>query len=223
MTSPVARFSVTNLQAGAHYQAILYSYNNKGKSEPVIIQASTLRLPEKQLTAEKDHPRHGFKFTPMMSIMIGVVAALLIVALVVLLVLRLQCTNNDNRRKRQKQNTGSAGSLDHGSGSDHRGSNDKIGGSPVSKHDSSGGECDSDEKNPDIIPQPVDVDEHSDLARRRQHISTIETSPSRSLLHQPPAGYVGYCTLRNGMPPLHELSAAQQKIVSDNRVALSPK
>ncbi|KAH0818450.1 hypothetical protein GEV33_004341 [Tenebrio molitor] len=90
-------------------------------------------------------------------------------------------------------------------------------GSPISKHDSSAGECDSDEKNPDIIPQPVDTDESADYVRKRQHISTIETSPSRGLLHQAgnsgSGGYIGYCTLRNGMP-LHEL-AAQSKMMVD--------
>lgn len=88
------------------------------------------------------------------------------------------------------------------------------GGSPISKHDSSAGECDSDEKNPDIIPQPADVDEAADFARKRQHVSTIETSPSRSLLHQAGnSGYMdyGYCTLRNGMP-LHDMSV-QSKMV----------
>lgn len=53
LTSPVARFSITGLEAGAHYQAGLFSYNTKGRSEPVVLQAATLRLPEKQLTAEK--------------------------------------------------------------------------------------------------------------------------------------------------------------------------
>lgn len=88
-----------------------------------------------------------------------------------------------------------------------------AGGSPISKHDSSAGECDSDEKNPDIIPQPTDSDDTSDFSRKRQHVSTIETSPSRSLLHQAgnSGGYIGYCTLRNGMP-LHEISA-QPKMV----------
>lgn len=88
-----------------------------------------------------------------------------------------------------------------------------LGGSPISKHESSGGEYESDEKNPDIIPQPVDSEDPSnDYIRKRQHISTIETSPSRSLLHQASnsatpvsGGYMGYCTLRNGMP-LHELT-----------------
>lgn len=53
LTSPVPRFSVGNLEAGYHYQACVYSYNLKGRSEPVPMQASTLRPPEKQLTAEK--------------------------------------------------------------------------------------------------------------------------------------------------------------------------
>lgn len=88
------------------------------------------------------------------------------------------------------------------------------GGSPISKHESSGGECDSDEKNPDIIPQPVDVEDSSDYCRKRQPISTIETSPSRSLLHasgNSGGGYIGYCTLRNGMP-LHEIPPQKQMV-----------
>ncbi|XP_044729672.1 protein turtle-like [Chrysoperla carnea] len=192
MTSPVARFNVTNgLEPGAHYQAAVYAYNPKGKAEPVILQAATLRLPEKQLTSEKDRPRNGFRFTPMMSVLIGVISALLIVALVVIIVLRFQCTQTaDGRRNKRHKVQRNAG------------------GSPISKHDSSAGDGnESDEKNPDIIPQPVDSDEQTDFLRKRQHISTIETSsPTRSLLHQQPggangpSGYMGYCTLRNGMP-----------------------
>lgn len=164
-----------------------------------------------------DHPRSGFKFTPMMSVLIGVASALLIVALVVLVVLRFQCTHGDGHRKRHKANASSVGSLERRGSMSGPASSDKAGGSPISKHESSAGECDSDEKNPDIIPQPVDSDEQNDFIRKRQHISTIETSsPSRGLLHHQPgnsgAGYIGYCTLRNGMP-LHEMTA-QNKMVS---------
>lgn len=53
LSSPVVRFAVTGLEPGAQYQAGLFSYNTKGRSEPVILQAATLRLPEKQLTQEK--------------------------------------------------------------------------------------------------------------------------------------------------------------------------
>lgn len=58
----------------------------------------------------------GFRFTPMMSVVIGVISALLIVALVVILVLRLQCSHNDGRRKRHKNGVVS------GNNSEHRGS-----------------------------------------------------------------------------------------------------
>ncbi|KAK5647693.1 hypothetical protein RI129_002585 [Pyrocoelia pectoralis] len=211
LSSPVARFSVAGLDPGAHYQAGLYSFNTKGRSEPVVLQAATLRLPEKQLTAEKDNTRSAFRFTPMTSVLIGVISALLIVALVIILVLRLQCTHNEGRRKRQKNVAAVSGSTEHRGSTSGIAITDKSGGSPISKHDSSGGECDSDEKNPDIIPQPIDVDDGSDYARKRQHVSTIETSPSRSLLHATPnsGGYIGYCTLRNGLP-LHEISAQQK-------------
>lgn len=61
----------------------------------------------------------AFRFTPMMSVLVGVISALLIVALVVILVLRLQCTQNEGRRKRHKNAVvASGGSLEHrGSGS----------------------------------------------------------------------------------------------------------
>lgn len=94
------------------------------------------------------------------------------------------------------------------------------GGSPISKHESSAGECDSDEKNPDVIPQPVDGDEASEYLRKRQHISTIETSPSRNLLHQASnSAYMGYCTLRNGLP-LHEMSAQSKMVRITRRLIL---
>ncbi|KAL1122878.1 hypothetical protein AAG570_003204 [Ranatra chinensis] len=53
LSSPVPLFSVHGLLPGQLYLASVYSANVKGKSEPVIVQAATLRLPEKQLTAER--------------------------------------------------------------------------------------------------------------------------------------------------------------------------
>lgn len=65
-------------------------------------------------------------------------------------------------------------------------------------------------------------DEPSEYLRKRRLVSTIETSPSRSLLEHSTVtsvsghgSYVGYCTIRNGMP-LHEFSnlATKHKSVS---------
>ncbi|XP_012271984.2 neural cell adhesion molecule 2 [Orussus abietinus] len=114
LTSPVPRFNVVHLESGALYQACIYAYNDKGRSEAMVVQAGTWRLPEKQLTSESG-------------------------------------------------------------------------------------------------------DEPSEYLRKRRLVSTIETSPSRSLLEHPTVttvsghgSYVGYCTIRNGMP-LRELSNLSSK------------
>lgn len=95
-----------------------------------------------------DRPRGGFRFTPFMSVVIGIVSALFIVACVVAAALRLQCSRNQGRRKRLKfdQRTRStSGSL---CAADKPPSPCKL-----DPQGDSGG--DSDEKNPDVIPQPI--------------------------------------------------------------------
>ncbi|XP_052125087.1 nephrin [Frankliniella occidentalis] len=203
VTSGWPAFQVDRLEAGASYQACVYSVNSKGRSDPVILQASTIRPAEKQLHPDKGEPRSAFRLTPLTSTLVGGVLALFVIAAVVCVSVRARCcTGADKRRPRAKEapEQDDKGSLP-GAGSPHSA---KLG-------DSSGGDgtTDSDEKNPDIIPQAgattADSADHSDLVRRRQHVSTIETSgvtsPSRTLLQGVQQGYPGYCTLRNGMPP----------------------
>lgn len=50
ITSPIARFSVNNLEPGGQYHAVVFAYNSKGRSEPLILPAATLKLPEKPPT-----------------------------------------------------------------------------------------------------------------------------------------------------------------------------
>lgn len=57
--------------------------------------------------------RTAFRFTPMTSVLIGVISALLIVVLVIILVLRLQCSHSQGRRKRQKNAAATTGNLEH--------------------------------------------------------------------------------------------------------------
>ncbi|XP_048510845.1 neural cell adhesion molecule 2 isoform X2 [Athalia rosae] len=218
LSSPVPRFSVTDLESGALYQACIYAYNDKGRSEAMVVQAGTLRLPEKQLTSESDRPQQHIKLTPMLSVMIGVVAALVIVAIVVMIVLRIQHSTVENDGKSHTEVYAKANKsvsiqreLRLRDGNSLL-TDEKHSGSPFRKLDSAGEFCDSDDKNPDIIPQQISGDEPSDYLRKRRLISTIETSPSRNLLDHPAvvaisgqSNYVGYCTIRNGMP-LHDLS-----------------
>ncbi|XP_076637237.1 neural cell adhesion molecule 2 isoform X1 [Colletes latitarsis] len=219
VTSPVPRFSVTHLEAGALYQASVYAYNDKGRSEAMVVQAGTHRLPEKQLTSESERPRSNIRLMPMLSVMIGVVTALIIVAVIVMVVLRIQHTQVDEQSKSQMEDHGKQmkpipiqRELRFREGSSLL-SDEKHPASPFRKLESSGDISENDEKNPDIIPQQITAgDEPSEYLRKRRLVSTIETSPSRSLLEHSTvtsvSGHgscVGYCTIRNGMP-LHEFS-----------------
>ncbi|XP_015589741.1 protein turtle homolog B isoform X2 [Cephus cinctus] len=224
LTSPVPRFSVTHLESGALYQACIYAYNDKGRSEAMVVQAGTLRQPEKQLTSESDRPRQHMKLTPMLSVMIGVFAALVIVAVIVMIVLRIQHSHVDDQGKSHVEDLGKPTKaipiqreLRFRESSSLL-AEEKLPGSPFRKLDTSGDANESDEKNPDIIPQQISAgDEPSEYLRKRRLVSTIETSPSRNLLKHPTVtavgghgNYVGYCTIRNGMP-LHELSNLTSK------------
>ncbi|KAL6421875.1 hypothetical protein ACFW04_010791 [Cataglyphis niger] len=222
-TSPVPRFSVINLESGALYQACIYAYNDKGRSEAMVVQAGTLRLPEKQLTSESERPRQNMRLTPMLSVMIGVVTALIIVAIIVMVVLRFQHTHVEEQNKSQMEDHAKQTKavpiqreLRFREGCSLL-ADEKHPNSPFRKLDSSGDLSESDEKNPDIIPQQITGDEPSEYLRKRRLVSTIETSPSRSLLEHSTvtsisghSSYVGYCTIRNGMP-LHEFSNLSTK------------
>jgi hypothetical protein len=52
LTSSLPHFSVSGLEAGSLYQAYVHAYNDKGRSEPMVLQAGTLSPPEKQLTSD---------------------------------------------------------------------------------------------------------------------------------------------------------------------------
>ncbi|KAK0181656.1 hypothetical protein PV327_003923 [Microctonus hyperodae] len=230
LTSDIPQFSVTHLDPGLLYHACIYAFNEKGRSEPMVVQAGTLRLPEKQLTLDtdksQDQSRHHVKLTPMLSVMIGIVTALVIVAMIVIIVLRIQngnvvnqgkshLTEHDNNTKkipiqRELQFRGSCDfSTDEKHASSEHGKSFEM----------NGDISEGDDKNPDIIPQQVAYQTEDPMEymrkRRLQAVSIIDTSPARSLLEQPimssnpvigHGNYIGYCTIRNGMP-LRELPA----------------
>lgn len=52
-SSPVPRFTVNSLMPSAIYLASVYAFNSKGRSDPTVVQAAMLRMPEKQPTGEK--------------------------------------------------------------------------------------------------------------------------------------------------------------------------
>lgn len=53
VTSPIPRFTINNLHPGGLYSLHIFAFNAKGRSDPLIIQAAMLRLPEKRLENSK--------------------------------------------------------------------------------------------------------------------------------------------------------------------------
>ena len=191
------------MSPGLIYQLALFSYNNKGASDPFLMQATTLRLPEKHLIAKKgtfcdnfvdvitntkkilflnlDTPKLSLKFTSMIHMIIATITAIIIVFLLILIALRIRCY----RSKRITSKT-IATDPDRRSNCNHQissfsvtDSTNKIDLSPSSKQDSylEYDNGDNDDRNPDLIPQPTDGsfnENYCTLQTRRQLVSTID-------------------------------------------------
>lgn len=95
-----------------------------------------------------ERPRSPLPFTPTLPVIIGLSAAFLVTTLLIIIVLRLPC--RDRRRNRFKRKELSQGTT---TGEGSPGPSDKS----IASRELDGNE--SDEKNPDIIPDTVDSDE----------------------------------------------------------------
>lgn len=108
-----------------------------------------------------DRPRQNIRLTPMLSVMIGVVTALVIVAVIVMIVLRVQHTHVEEQNKSQMEDHAKQTKavpiqreLRFREGCSLL-ADEKHPSSPFRKLDTSGDLSESDEKNPDIIPQQI--------------------------------------------------------------------
>lgn len=97
---------------------------------------------------QTERPRAPIALTPMLSVVIGLSAAIVIGALAIIVVLRLPC--GGRRRSRFKRKELSQGTT---TGEGSPGPSDKS----IGSRELDGNE--SDEKNPDIIPDTVDSDD----------------------------------------------------------------
>lgn len=106
-----------------------------------------------------ERPRAPIALTPMLSVVIGLSAALVIGALAIIVVLRLPC--GGRRRSRFKRKELSQGTT---TGEGSPGPSDKS----IGSRELDGNE--SDEKNPDIIPDTVDSDDQvSEVEKKKKN------------------------------------------------------
>ncbi|XP_062123864.1 LOW QUALITY PROTEIN: hemicentin-1 [Drosophila sulfurigaster albostrigata] len=199
ITSTVPRFTVSGLHPGNVYILSIFAYNSKGRSDPTVVNAAMLRMPEKQLTFEQTNkPRAELLFSPMVSLTIGLTLAVFVASLAIVLALRIPCAATSRRRQKELSN-------DHESRDASPGPSDHSVNKDIDEND---------ERNPDVVPELIDYDDQVEYTRKRQHISTIDTScnPCRNVLINSATGQhmditeetlcgahsIGYCTLRSG-------------------------
>lgn len=96
-----------------------------------------------------DRPRSPLALTPMLSVVIGLTAAIIIGGLAIIIALRLPC---GSRRKRKDMASVHQGGLASDSGGSPGASIKSFGSKELDGNE-------SDEKNPDIIPDTMDSDD----------------------------------------------------------------
>ncbi|KAJ8673522.1 hypothetical protein QAD02_004784 [Eretmocerus hayati] len=128
-----AVFSVHNLEPGRILRMAVYAVNARGRSEPSLLEGFTLKVAEKQTVRVLFTGTHvPFEITPILGILISVIAALLLCTVSILLALKVR---SDRRAQRP-------GDL------------------PLKKSSAPSSEdlYDPDDRNPDVIPINKDSD-----------------------------------------------------------------
>ncbi|CAD6209059.1 GSCOCG00003705001-RA-CDS, partial [Cotesia congregata] len=87
-----ASFTVLNLEPDKVLMMKLYAYNSKGRSEAIKLEGFTLKIAEKQTGTQVP-----FEITPLLGVLIGLVAALLIITIVILGALKVRSDRRAHR------------------------------------------------------------------------------------------------------------------------------
>ncbi|XP_068084809.1 synaptogenesis protein syg-1-like [Anabrus simplex] len=92
LSSKFPTFIVGGLGPGMILKMMVYAANNKGKSDPVTLEGFTLKAAEKQTGTPA-----SLELTPILLILIGVVAALLLIAIIIMGAMRLRSQHRPAR------------------------------------------------------------------------------------------------------------------------------
>ncbi|KAK7862415.1 hypothetical protein R5R35_008895 [Gryllus longicercus] len=136
-------FAVSGLQSGLGFDISVFAANAKGRSDPVPLHAYTLKAAEKRTASPAI-----LNITPVLGILIGGVAFLILVAIIIVVVMRLRNSSGNDSKPRD-----GASAEENG----HTRTADKASSVPLSK-DTDESIDSQEEKNPDIIPQNSDTD-----------------------------------------------------------------
>ncbi|XP_035783692.1 hemicentin-1-like [Anopheles albimanus] len=144
VSSKVPIFTVNGLDAGLLLKIVIYATNMRGRSEPILLQAYTLKAAEKQTG-----PHAEFELTPIVSIgiFIGILTVLICIIIAVAAAFKLRST-----QAKQLTSTGSKAAGGLGKRPGNLPIKEKIS-LPLSQSEDM-----YDEKNPDVVPSNEDPD-----------------------------------------------------------------
>ncbi|GIY07113.1 hypothetical protein CDAR_101122 [Caerostris darwini] len=99
--SPV--FQVGNLPSSTSFILVLYASNAKGRSNSVALMTNTLTPAERRTEEEAENAtkEEASNVSPLLAVLIGVVAVLVVVAIAIIIVMRKQGRDSDKRPPNQ--------------------------------------------------------------------------------------------------------------------------
>ena len=90
-------FVVKGLMPGEGYIITIYSVNGKGSSEPVILHAFTMKETSPEQIVADTSRQPGMVVTPVLAILIAIIAGLSFVAVCIILVMRIKHRKTNSR------------------------------------------------------------------------------------------------------------------------------
>ncbi|XP_037073408.1 nephrin-like [Pollicipes pollicipes] len=148
LTRPFPDFAVLELPPGLELRLELYAANSRGRSRAVTLEGFTLKMPEKRTSKGAGAPpEQPFSVTPILGVLIGLVASLIIIAIGAVACIR----NNSGRSRKPATHTDLAAPSVPGKGGAEPG---PPPGRAATQPPAKG--CDPDDPNPDVVPSRHD-------------------------------------------------------------------
>ncbi|XP_050702989.1 serine/arginine repetitive matrix protein 2-like [Eriocheir sinensis] len=166
-TAPKPEFFLTGLEPGTKYVLTIMGVNKKGESEPMHLAIFTLKDVAEKRTSQGVGV---LAFTPILAVLLGVVASLFLMALVIALVVRSR-RPRDNRKQEVK--------MVYDKGASASTTTPLRGATAADDDDASPtpGATATDDANPDVIP----VNDDHQVKELQTHTYTAETMPITDL------------------------------------------
>ncbi|XP_049305880.1 hemicentin-2-like isoform X2 [Bactrocera dorsalis] len=205
-TSSYPRFTLTTLIPGNPYILSIFAWNLKGRSDATVLNVDVIKTLDTSLNAGQvlNH-RAEFVFSPFLSLSMIVSIAICIALLAIIFSLRTTCKNSRQIIKEF--------SHDHNLWE-------------VSSRSSASKEMDineSDERNPDVIPELLDIEKQEHAEIMMQQVATIGSNINNQFSKPPEVISHLSLTLRRDFPVRAHLNPSQNAYLNNIHQSSLPK